>query len=160
MRKLTSLVAALVFASLFVFTSCGGKEPDNPPGPKPGAVEGPLTKAAKKLVQGWTVNAADVKYKGGNPEAQWKDFKLTFKGDSTGGTYTTSGIPKGYEKVWGGGSGKWNFDGTSAIVREDKVKVTLSSLTESALSVSFTVPEAPASRTSGISGAWVFTFKK
>lgn len=160
MRKLTSLVAALVFASLFVFTSCGGTS-DNPKPDNPTKTEGPLTKAAKNLVNdGWTVNAADVKYKGGNPDVKWENFKLTFKGDSTGGTYTTSGIPKGYEKVWGGGSGKWNFDGASAIVREDKVKVNLSSLTKDALSVSFTVPEAPASRTSGISGAWVFTFKK
>ncbi|WP_370086627.1 hypothetical protein [Ekhidna sp.] len=164
MKRLSNLLAALVFASLVIFMSCGGGGSD--PGPSVGETQASLFEGT------WNVS--------GNPtydnqtEGTWTGFTLTISGIAEGsngvwgGNFTASGIPSGYGEVWGGASdatsvsGTWAFESATSVntvIRSnDGVEVTITPSTTS-LSTQFTV--ASTARTSGIfDELWVFQFTK
>ncbi len=149
MKHLKHLLTALVFVSLIVFTNCGG-------GGGGGTDPDPADEQAKKLVATWSLTA-----EGGKLDSQsiseWNGFTLSFTGDRSGGSYTVSGSQA--DEVWPSSGGSWEFDGTNIgkIVRSDNVTISISSVTATALTLSFNVSEA-AARTSGIYGDWTFTF--
>lgn len=156
MKRLSNLLAALVFASLVIFMSCGGGGSD--PAPTPSEL------AAEDLVGSWSVNAASITYDNGNPDGTWTNFNLSFTGSASGGSFTTTGTPTegDFSAVWPA-SGTWSFvtagnapDGAiTGIDRGDLVMDVNVSATS--LTLSFTVPDQTA-RTSGIAGEWTFSF--
>lgn len=161
MKRLSNLLAALVFASLVIFMSCGGGGSD--PAPSAGETQSAL------LVGSWSVS--------GNPtydgaaEGDWTGFQLSISGAAEGangvwgGNYSASGIPAGYGEVWGGSSsdtnvnGTWNFNSatnTGVIVRSDGVDVSIT-VSSTSLTTEFTVSST--ARTSGIfDETWNFQF--
>lgn len=160
MKKLSNLLAALVFGSLVIFMSCGGGADD----PVPTAEE---LQAALLTTGSWPVNASSVTY-GGTPEGDWTGFTITLTGNADGdgtGGYTTSNTPEGYEDVMPA-NGNWSFkDGTSGktIIRtgggagDVEMSITVN---DASLSLTFTVDD-PAGRTSGLYGEpWIFSFSK
>ena len=156
MKRLSNLLAALVFASLVIFMSCGGGGSD--PAPTPSEL------AAADLVGSWTVNASSITYDNGNPDGTWTNFALSFTGSASGGSFTTTGTPTegDFSAVWPA-SGTWSFitaGGTAdgAIQGIDRGDVEMDvNVSETSLTLSFTVPDQGA-RTSGIAGEWTFTF--
>ena len=162
MKRLSNLLAALVFASLVIFMSCGGGGDD--PAPSAGEV------AAGKISGSWDVSGTPTF--GGDVEGDWSGFNLSVSNIAEGsngvwgGNFTASGIPVGYGPVWGGSdtdtsvSGTWSFasaTNVSSVVRGDGVSMALTTGDASLESLQFTV-SSPA-RTSGIYDAlWVFQF--
>lgn len=153
MKRLSNLLAALVFASLVIFMSCGGGGSDPAPTPEEIAAENLVGKT-------WTVNSSSITFDGGVPDGTWTSFTLSFSGDATGGTYSTSGVPDGFADVWPS-SGSWDFitNSSNAVTGIDRGDVEMTvTLSETSLSLTFTVPN-PNNRTAGLYDApWVFTF--
>ncbi|MEO9485335.1 MAG: hypothetical protein ABJG47_17890 [Ekhidna sp.] len=164
MKRLSNLLAALVFASLVIFMSCGGGGDD--PGPSVGETQAGIFEGT------WAVSGDPIF--GDGPEADWTGFTLTISGAAEGansvwgGNYSASGIPTGYGEVWGGTStetsvsGSWAFQSAtnvSTVIRGgDNVEIVITPST-SALSMQFTV--ASPARTSGIfDEQWTFQFTK
>lgn len=151
MKRLSNLLAALVFASLVIFMSCGGDSSD----PAPTAEE----LAAADLIGTWSVNASSITYDNGTPDGTWSNFQLTVSGSATGGTFQTSGTPTegDFSSVWPA-SGSWDFTANADGIDRGDLIMDLS-VSETSLTLSFTVAEQ-AARTNGIAGAWTFTFSK
>jgi len=156
MKRLSNLLAALVFASLVIFMSCGGGGDD----PAPTVEELAATDLVDKT---WTVNSTAITFNSGPPDGDWSNFTLTFSGSASGGTFITTGVPdidSGFEDIWPE-SGSWTFtvsgDRVTGISRNDGVNMT-GTIGADALSLSFTV-DSPTARTSGLYDApWAFSF--
>ncbi len=151
MKKLTNLLAALVFVSLSIFMSCGKDD-------GPGVVD-PLVGQAELLQRSWTVNHSDVRYDQGVPDVSWEGFSLTITNASTeGGSYQTSGVPDGFASVWPA-TGTWTFNNTtgSEMLRDGTVVMSVINLSESTATLAFNIAST-GGRTAGIAGAWQFTF--
>jgi hypothetical protein len=160
MKKLSNLLAALVFGSLVIFMSCGkkGTEPE---------LTAKQVQAALLAGGPWsTASSANVSYGTGPSEGDWTNFKLTITANSAGNDlagYSASGVPSGYEEIWPS-SGSWSFVESNAqgttIDRDDDIVITASNASATTLTLSFTVLE-PDARVSGLYGAkWTFTFSK
>lgn len=158
MKRLSNLFAALVFASLVIFMSCGGGG-DNP-APDPGA--NALLEQAKKLAANtWVVSSVSDP---DGPTQKWNDFTLKFTAndDGKGGNYEVTGTPDGFDgKVWANGSSTWNFVGDNIL----KVKranltpeLTISGISATEVTFTFNVPTQDG-RTSAIQGDWTFKLK-
>ena len=80
-KRLSNLLAALVFASLVIFMSCGGGGSD------PGPSELEIT-VNNLTVSGGFSNPATVQTDGGTPDGVWDTFGISFSGDVNGGNYT------------------------------------------------------------------------
>lgn len=148
MKHLKNLLSALVFFSCIIFVSCGGddgggKDPD------------PAVEQANKLIGDWTVTASGAKLDGTAADG-WDGFALTFSGDETGGNYSTSGAAS--EEVWPS-SGTWEFDGDDigTVLRSDGVEIDVQ-VSETSLTLSFTIASGSGARASGIDGDWTFSF--
>ena len=167
MKRVSNLLAALVFASLVIFMSCGGSGDD----PSPSAGED----QANELVGTWTVSNAPTY--GGSTEGIWTGFTLTISnvsegsGGVWGGDFAVSGIPAGYGQVWGGAendtnvSGSWSFASASNVTdlvrSSDGVTIENINVSASALAFDFLVPRPETARSSGIFGFdWEFQFSK
>ena len=150
MKHLKHLLAALVFVSLIVFTSCGGgKGGDGNPNP--------AADQAEKLVATWTLAANGAKLESQAVDG-WTGFTLTFTGDEDGGNYSTTNVALNSEAVWPA-SGTWSFDGDDIgrILREnDGVSINISSVTATTLTLAFNINTAV--RGSSVDGNWTFTF--
>lgn len=151
MKKLSNLLAALVFVSLVIFISCSSDSTDP---------ADPLADQAALLNGAW--NVSDVGYiSGGLPDVPWTGFTLTISNaTSTGGSYATSNVPDGFSDVWPS-SGTWTFDTDASstgrvITRSDGVSISISNLTDNSATLSFDI--ATAGRISGIDGDWDFDF--
>jgi hypothetical protein len=159
MKKLSNLLAALVFGSLVIFMSCNKKGSD----PVKTAAE---IQAALLTAGQWSTATSNVTYDGGPSDANWTNFKLTFTGTANGGTYSTGGTtPTDFEDVWPA-SGNWTFknDAGTKINRTGgsagDIELTVSSVTETSLTITFLVSD-PTARVSGIyDETWSFTFSK
>lgn len=158
MKRLSNLLAALVFASLVIFMSCGGGGDD--PAPSAGETQAGLLNGT------WAVSGTPLFNNG--VEGDWTGFTLTISGTAEGsdgiwgGNYSTSGTPTGYEAVWPT-SGNWNFESTTVVnraVRNDAtegVSVTIN-VSETGLTLTFTLTD-PNARAAGIYGQeWTFQF--
>lgn len=155
MKKLSNLLAALVFVSLVIFISCssdGGTPVD------------PAVVQAELLSGSWSVNQSQIGYDGGtSPDGDWSSFALsvTANADGSGGSYSASGVPDGFSNVWAN-SGTWTFNGTDVdeIVRTpDNLVLDINSVTATSLTLEFTVVD-DGGRTAGIAGVWTFPFTK
>ena len=139
-------------AALLIFTNCGGGDDSAEPG------EPTLTAAetnALLLAKDWSLSSAT---NAGTIRDEWIGFTLKFGLDSdlASGTYTASGIPsdEGANLAWPtSGTFTANSDLTT-LTRNDGIVMTLV-VSETALNVSFTVPES-SGRVDGFTGAWVF----
>ena len=115
----------------------------------------PLETNALLLDKDWSLSSAT---NAGTPRDEWTGFTLKFGIDTdfAGGSYTASGIPSDEGANW-----SWSTSGTftanndlTALTRNDGIVMTLV-ISETALNVSFTVPES-GGRVDGFTGAWVF----
>ena len=153
MKRLSNLLAALVFASLVIFMSCGGGGSD--PGPSE------LEIAINNLtVSGGFSNPADVKTDNGQPDGDWDSFGVTFTGNlaNQGGSYEVSGVPNGFSDVWADGTWTINNAGTKITRVQGGVTTVMdATIEEGSLTLEFDV-EASGGRTSGIAGTWLFVF--
>ena len=151
MKRLSNLLAALVFASLVIFMSCGGGGGDDGP---------TIVEEKTELISKTWSNPSTATYAGG-PEGDWSGFSLTIRAS---GTYNTSGVPTGYEEVWPS-SGSWEFtnDNAARIQRDGNNGITMDYTVAddgSSLSLEFTVPDPSARRISGLYGEpWQFEFE-
>lgn len=148
MKHLKHLLAALVFVSLIVFTSCGGGKGKKDPNP--------AADQAEKLVATWTLAANGAKLESQTVDG-WTGFTLSFTGDEDGGSYTTTNVATDSEAVWPS-SGTWEFDGDDigTILRSDGVDINISSVTATTLTLAFNINTA--ARGSSVDGNWTFTF--
>ena len=151
----TKIIKTLFFvgscAALLIFTNCGSDDDDD---------GGEVTLSAAEanallLDKDWSLSSAT---NAGTPRDEWTGFKLKFDLDTdfSGGSYTASGIPsdEGANLAWStSGTFTANNDLT-ALTRNDGIVMTLV-ISETALNVSFTVPES-SGRVDGFTGAWVF----
>lgn len=151
MKRLSNLLAALVFASLVIFMSCGGGGDDPAPDPLD-EISADLT------VTGWATPTT-VQTDGGTADGDWSNFTINFTGTKDGGTYTVSGVPTGFSDVWANGS--WTFgNATGSVITKVQGGVTTdmtASISENSLSLEFDVT-ASSARTNGIAGEWTFVF--
>ena len=145
MKRLSNLLAALVFASLVIFMSCGGSGDDPAPDP--------LIEVAANFSGTWaptSVNDPD----GVNQLDSWSNFRLTVTGTEDGGTYSTgTTTPDGFSAVWPA-TGNWTFaNATGTAITRDGLAVT-SAITASQITLSFTITGA--GRSNSINGDWTF----
>ena len=151
MKRLSNLLAALVFASLVIFMSCGGGGDD--PGPSQ------LEITVQNLtVSGGFSNPSSVTTGTGQADGDWSTFGITFTGTVDGGTYTVSNVPDGFSDVWANGNWTINSNG-NVITKEQNSVVTeiTATIGEGSLTLQFDVAE-PTARANGIAGAWTFIF--
>lgn len=147
MKRLSNLLAALVFASLVIFMSCGGGGSDPAPDP--------FAEAAVELTaSGWSPSAV-TDPDDANQLTDWSNFTLSFSGDGEGGSYSTTNVPAGFEAVWPS-SGSWEFGSTTSVIeRSDNVTIT-ANISATSLTLQFTINSG--ARTSSIDGDWTFVF--
>jgi hypothetical protein len=151
-KTIKGLFFTCACATLLIFANCGGGGDD------PVAEEPTLTAAAANallLDKDWSLSSAT---NAGTTRDEWTGFTLTLSldDDFAGGTYTASGIPaEDTDKL------VWSTSGTltassdlTTLTRNDGIVMTLV-VSETALNVSFTVPES-GGRVDGFTGAWVF----
>ncbi len=119
MKHLKHLLAALVFVSLIIFTSCGG-------GGNGGGGKDPADVQAEKFAATWTLNANGAILET-TPEDGWTGFTLTVTGTGAGGSYTTSNSAS--TDVWPA-TGTWTFDGNDigTVLRSDGVSLDIFAL--------------------------------
>jgi hypothetical protein len=136
--------------ALLIFTNCGGDDDDIEQ-----AVPTPAEANALLLDKDWSLSSVT---NAGTIRDEWTGFTLKFGIDTdlAGGTYTASGIPSDE-----GANLAWSTSGTftassdlTTLTRNDGIVMTLV-VSETALNVSFTVPES-SGRVDGFTGAWVF----
>ncbi len=137
-------------AALLIFTNCGGERRSSGCGHS-----APAEANALLLDKDWSLSSAT---NAGTPRDEWTGFTLKFGLDTdlAGGSYTASGIPsdEGANLAWStSGTFTANNDLT-VLTRNDGIVMTLV-VSETALNVSFTVPES-SGRVDGFTGAWVF----
>lgn len=152
MKRVTDLLTALVFISLVVFISCN-KGDDGPDGPTPEEEQ------ATKLRGTWTLATGGAQV-GSTPRPEWEGLTANLQGDASGGTIAVSGVPSdpGAEDVWPTNS-SWTFGSSiSEVVRDDGVTLSVLSVTENSLRVTFTI--AGSGRIEGFDGNWSFNFEK
>ncbi|MEQ6166462.1 hypothetical protein AAOE16_04655 [Ekhidna sp. MALMAid0563] len=151
MKQLSNLLAALVFASLVIFMSCGGGGGDDGPSDLEIAVDN-LT------ISGGFSNPTTVQTGGGTADGDWSTFGITFTGSVDGGSYTVSNVPAGFEDVWANGT--WTINDAATVITRTQGGVDtdiVASIGEGSLTLEFDVAD-PTARTSGIAGEWTFVF--
>ena len=153
MKHLKHLLAALVFVSLIVFTSCGGG--------KGGDKVDPAKEQAEKLVASWTLDANGAVLGFSDFQADWNGMTLSITGDGEGGTYAVTNSQ--CTEVWPTG-GTWTFDGDDigTVLRNDGVEIDVFSVDGSELTLKFNITDTDctAPRAESVQGDWTFTFSK
>ena len=151
-KTIKGLFFTCACATLLIFANCGGGGDD------PVAEEPTLTAAAANallLDKDWSLSSAT---NAGTTRDEWTGFTLKFGIDTdlAGGTYTASGIPaEDTDKLVWSTSGTFTASSDlTTLTRNDGIVMTLV-VSETALNVSFTVPES-GGRVDGFTGAWVF----
>lgn len=153
MKRLSNLLAALVFASLVIFMSCGGSGGDDGPSDLEIAVDN-LT-----ISGGFSVSdqSQDVKTDNGTADGDWANFTITYSGSVDGGTYDVEGVPAGFEDVWADGT--WTINDAATVITKTHQGGTatemVASIGEGTLTLEFDVAD-PTARISGIAGSWTF----
>jgi hypothetical protein len=151
MKRLSNLLAALVFASLVIFMSCGGG----------GGNDGPSEleiKVQNLTVSGGFSNPSNVQTDGGQADGDWSTFGISFTGSVDGGSYTVSNVPTGFEDVWSNGTWTINDAGTVITRTQNGVSTDMTAtIGEGSLTLEFFVAD-PNARTNGIAGSWTFVF--
>ena len=149
-KTIKGLFFTCACATLLIFANCGGG--DDP------VAEPTLTAAEKNallLDKDWSLSSAT---NAGTTRDEWTGFTLKFGIDTdlASGTYTASGIPaEDTDKLVWSTSGTFTASSDlTTLTRNDGIVMSLV-VSETALNVSFTVPES-SGRVDGFTGAWVF----
>ncbi len=158
MKKLNYLLSAAVLVFLLVNAGCDGSDDPGVPA---------ADQVGTKFTGTW--NATAVSFDTQDRTADYSDFDLTigYTAGSNGGTYSIAGGPVGVRPF--AASGTWTFQGEITdpnasfnILRNDGLVVTVSSLNDTNLQLSFVFDDAnnASSRTEAVDGTWNFTFSK
>lgn len=149
MKSIKYLLSLSLLVYVFTIVSCGEKTP-----------KGPTAEEAKvtELSKSWSVGtgANSVTFDGVDRTDDYTDFSLTITSQKS---YTATG---GFSPIWPA-SGTWDFGGTAdtpdlnTILRSDNVQISIASISENALQLSFTYT-TPGSRVKSTDGDWIFTF--
>ncbi|MCC5930777.1 MAG: hypothetical protein JJU28_16150 [Cyclobacteriaceae bacterium] len=146
--KLITLIT--VIAGFVVFNGCGGSGGDDPSVREINT--GILTSKT------WTVNTVTVPAGTATEGSAWNNFTVTFNPTNM----TTTNHPTGAEVVWPTGI-TWTFkdDEARVIVRGDGVDMTINTISESSLVLTFTMPDNTqiAGRTAGLGGQYTFNLR-
>ena len=150
-KTIKGLFFTCACATLLIFANCGGGGDDPVAEPTLTAAEA----MALLLDKDWSLSSAT---NAGTTRDEWTGFTLKFGIDTdfAGGTYTASGIPaEDTDKLVWSTSGTFTASSDlTTLTRNDGIVMTLV-VSETALNVSFTVPES-SGRVDGFTGAWVF----
>jgi hypothetical protein len=152
-KTIKSILFVCSCAALLIFTNCGGGD-DDPADPGPPNLTAAESNALL-LEKDWSLSSATNE---GTTRDEWTGFTLKFDIDTdfAGGNYTTSGIPAedNDQLVWSTSGTFTASSDLTTLTRNDGIVMTLV-VSETALNVSFTVPES-SGRVDGFTGAWVF----
>lgn len=151
------ILSVIALAILLGYTGCGGKKE---PGPSD------EEKALTALSATWKVAGTntDVTLNGVSKKADYSGFTLTVSGTAGAATYgyTTAGRPS--LSPWPS-SGAWKFGDVIAtdIIRDPATAKEVDmhyTVTDTQLELTFTYDQAGESRTSQVTGVWVFRLSK
>jgi hypothetical protein len=148
MKKiLKNSLLILAISSLVILSGCPK------PAPEPSKYDQGIANLTNKA-GGWT-GSVTVPVGSATTTDQWSSFKVTF----TKTNMTTSGFPTGAGAVWPSGTYTLNTDATQITRASDGVVMQVTSLTETSLTVRFTVPEGVVlgGRVQVLSGEYTFT---
>ena len=151
--KTIKYVLLIFCLTIFVisFYNCGGDGSDDP---DPPTKKEQLTALLVNKSGGWSLNAVTVPTNTATEEGHWASFKLAVSAS----TMTTSGHATGAGDVWSSGGWTMNEAGTSITRVVDGVVMSISSLTATKFTVSFTVPEGTVidGRITALDGDYIF----
>lgn len=161
MKNILNLTTGALFLALAIFVSCGGKNKDPEP-IDPCQVNADLLTSKTATISKVTNPSGTI------VTSDWTGFSVTFTGDKSGGSYTTTVgnlTDVSLQNIWAA-NGTWSFVGTDTNCKTLTVNggftaprsVAISAITASGLNLSFNVPEADTGRTVGIPGNWTFEF--
>lgn len=145
MKTLEYVVSITSIFIIAVLTACGG-----------GDTPVPVTEATEEVIEAlskkWTTKS--VTLDNVDVTADWSVFTLTF---SQTQNYTASVLSSESILVWPAG-GSYTFPNTNnakQILRDDGVQITISNITETAATLTFSITGRNG-RTDGLIGEWVF----
>jgi hypothetical protein len=149
MKYLKLIILITAIAGFVVFNGCGGSGGDDP--------------SAREINTGiltsktWTVNSVTVPAGTATEASAWNNFTVTFNATNM----TTANHPDGAQVVWPSGSWSFKDDDARIIVRGDGVEMTVNTITESSLVLTFTMPDNTqiAGRTAGLGGQYTFNLR-
>lgn len=144
----TRVLLLILITSMVILNGCKDDE---------GTEDSNLERRTQLITKTWTVLSVTVPQGSATLPGDWANFTVTF----TATNMTTAGHADGSTVVWP--SGTWSFTNENAniIQRQDGVEMTVSSLSESGLSVSFTLPEGTeiTGRTASLEGQYIFNLQ-
>lgn len=152
MKKLLNVLTVLSIFSLIVFMSCNGSDDDDD---GPDTLTPEQEQAARLVGAAWTLTPAGASgvTLDGAPAEGWNNFTLTFTGNENGGNFSTTNAVS--PLVWPT-SGSWQFqNGVTTLLRSDGVPMTVN-VTETQLTLSFTIVDEGGGATQGFGGNWSF----
>ncbi|GEM_PF-1519247 len=137
-------------ASLIFFANCGGN----------GGGDDEPTEREQRIAlitdHQWSLSSIVLPDVNATEEAEWDNFTVSFSSSNM----TTNGYPAGAQAVWP--SGTWSLsDNLNTITRQDGVVMNIVTLTESAFTVSFTLPDQDigGSRIAALGGDYTFNLE-
>ncbi len=151
MKKIQLLVFFFLLLCMVIFAGC--KKDDD-------TVEKTAEQLqTEKLTKTWVYE--NVTLEGAAPAEDYTGFRVTFaaSSDATNKTYTTVNG----QSAWPA-SGTWSFVGSNlnVIKRNDNIEMTVSNLTVTTLTLTFTIPDTGGrfgERNQGTTGTYVFTLR-
>lgn len=146
MKKIRVFLSIMVLFGLISLIGCGGGDPETD-----------KEKAMKLLTaKQWVVNTVSVPANTATTADDWDNFKVSF----TQTNMSTSGHPTGATVVWPSGGYTMN-DAATQITRTSDQVVMSFSVSETALSVSFSMPPGTeiGGRVESLEGPYTFNMK-
>lgn len=140
MKHLSIALNYLVPIALFAITGCNGDDPDP-------------VEERKGLFTSSPWNVSTVSQSSVDISSAFTGATVTFQ---TNGNYSTT-IDQTFSDIWPS-SGAWSLPSLDLLV-VNGLEMTISSVTESTLSLTFTSPN-PAGRTTGIDGDYIMAFTR
>ncbi|MEM6734978.1 MAG: hypothetical protein AAF620_02805 [Bacteroidota bacterium] len=163
MKRLSGLLSFLVFISLIIFTSCSSGDDDSPS----------LTDAQQAAVDltanTWVINDSNnnVRYNNEISDFDWNGFTLNFTlnaNGSTNGSYSTNvqnvtpTDPDGNDAtdVWAQTESTWSVSSRTALTKDETAAGMV--LTDTQLTLTFTISAPPARESGVFDQEWIFIF--
>jgi hypothetical protein len=145
MKSIQTILSLVVLAGLIGLVGCNG-----------GDGETEKDRVLKLLKKTWTYNSVVVPPQTATEGTDWVGFNVTFSDTNM----TTGGHPTGATVIWPSGTFSLSDDG-KRITRQDGVVMTITTLTENAFSVTFTMPAGTeiSGRVQALDGDYTFNLK-